>query len=295
MLRPAQIKALPLYSTPQLDELIWPFEKSGKYSVKSSFRLLCERQDSIENLLQASIDERGAHEDTLHSLWSCNGLKKVWEKDFGWIFRFGVVLSSFKELVKLVFTKSKLVPLFATTAWSVWFHRNKFRVSENARPLGQIVDFARDYVRDFKSLKSSTPTVRVTTPKVWSPPDCEVKAALAEKIMKPPIVEALELLVARRTALFSEKALGVIKLDKKTKTNVHRFLFVHAFNLYKQSNRRKQLKFRAWIYTVGTKNNIFVDKRKRRGPPDLHPNIHTLFSPVSLGCFLKFDPKKKGK
>ncbi|KAK7843370.1 hypothetical protein CFP56_012649 [Quercus suber] len=36
----------------------------------------------------------------------------------------------------------------------------------------------------------------------------EVKAALAEKIMKPPIVEALELLVARRTALFSEKALG---------------------------------------------------------------------------------------
>nr|POE76924.1 hypothetical protein CFP56_26315 [Quercus suber] len=98
-----------------------------------------------------------------------------------------VVLSSFKELVKLFFTKSELVP--PTTAWLVWFHRNKFRVGENARPLGQIVSFERDYVRDFKSLKSSTPMVRVAT----------------QKIRKPPTVEALELLAAKRTAFFSEE------------------------------------------------------------------------------------------
>ena len=78
----------------------------------------------------------GAHEDTLHSLRSCSGLKEVWVKDFGWFFRSGVVFSSFKELVNLVFTKSELVPLFATTAWSVWFYRNKIRLSENARPMG---------------------------------------------------------------------------------------------------------------------------------------------------------------
>ena len=88
----------------------------------------------------------GAHEDTLHSLWSCSGLKGVWEKDFGWIFRSGVVFSSFKELVNLVYTKPALVPLFVATTWSVWFHRNKIRLSENARPLGQIVGFAWDYV-----------------------------------------------------------------------------------------------------------------------------------------------------
>ena len=168
-----RIKALPLCSTPQLDVLIWPLEKSGKYSIKSRFRLLCEGQDSAETLLQASNEERGfwkklwkiqvpekikhflwwactnslttkenlvkrkilpdaicsrysgAHEDTLHSLWSCDGLKEVWMKDFGWIFRFRVLFSSFKELVKLVFTRSNLIPLFAITTWSIWFHRNK--------------------------------------------------------------------------------------------------------------------------------------------------------------------------
>nr|POE53651.1 hypothetical protein CFP56_36815 [Quercus suber] len=112
-------------------------------------RLLCEVRDSAEILSQASTDERGAHEDTLHSLWSCSGLKEVWEKDFGWIFRSRMVITSLKRLVNLAFTKSELVPLFATTAWSVWFHRNKIRLSENSRPLSQIVGFARDYVHDF--------------------------------------------------------------------------------------------------------------------------------------------------
>ena len=75
-----------------------------------------------------------------------------------------------RSWVSLVFTKSELVPLFATTTWSVWFHRNKTRLNENARSLGQIVGFAQDYVRDFKSLKCNSPTVRAAAPKVWSPP-----------------------------------------------------------------------------------------------------------------------------
>lgn len=89
-----------------------------------------------------------ASEDVLHSLWSCNGLKEVWEKDFGWVFRSGMVFTSFRDLVKLVFTKSGTAALFATTAWSVWFHRNKTRVNESTRPLGQIADLARDYLHD---------------------------------------------------------------------------------------------------------------------------------------------------
>ena len=143
-----------------------------------------------------------------------------------------MVFSSFKELVNLVFTKSELVPLFATTAWLVWFYRNKIRLSENARPMGQIVGFVWDYVRDFKSSECCTPTVRIAAPKVWSPPNCnewkinfdgvmycesteagvgvivqnsfgKVKATLAEKIRMPSSVEVMELLAAKRAALFS--------------------------------------------------------------------------------------------
>ncbi|XP_030963981.1 uncharacterized protein LOC115985156 [Quercus lobata] len=126
-------------------------------------------------------------------------------------------------------------------AWSIWFHRNKTRVGESARPLDQIASFAREYVHDFKSLKKSSPTLRASAPKVWSPPADdgwkinfdgamfnesgevgigvvmrnsvgEVKAVLAEKIKKPPSVEVLELLAARRAALFSED----LGLDKVT-------------------------------------------------------------------------------
>ena len=145
-----------------------------------------------------------------------------------------MVFYSFKELVNLVFTKSELVPLFATIAWSVWFYRNKICLSENARPMGQIVGFVQDYVRDFKSLECCTPTVRIAAPKVWSPPNCnkwkinfdgamycesteagvgvivrnsfdKVKAALVEKIRMPSSMEALELLVAKRATLFSQE------------------------------------------------------------------------------------------
>ena len=112
----------------------------------------------------------GVQEDLLHSLWSCNDLKEVWRRDFGWIFRSGSIFSSFKELVALVFTKPELVPLFATTAWSIWFHRNKTRVGESVRPLDQLAGFAREYVHDFKSLKKSSSTLRVSAPKTWSPP-----------------------------------------------------------------------------------------------------------------------------
>ena len=113
-------------------------------------------------------------------------------------------------------------------------------MGENARPLGQLVSFARDYVHDFKSLRNNSSTIRVSAPKIWSPPNrytwkinfdgamfCgsaeagvgavvqnsfgEVKAAMTEKIRKPPTMEALELLAARRATLFSEE-LGLEKV-----------------------------------------------------------------------------------
>ena len=37
-----QIKSIPLCSIPQPDILIWPKENSGVYSVKSSYKALCE-------------------------------------------------------------------------------------------------------------------------------------------------------------------------------------------------------------------------------------------------------------
>ncbi|XP_075665130.1 uncharacterized protein LOC142634749 [Castanea sativa] len=191
----ARIKALPLCSFSQSDVVIWSLEKSGKYSVKSGFCLLCESWDSVENLPQASTDDR--------VFW-----KKLWR---------------IQELVNLVFTRFEQVPLFATIAWSVWFHRNKIRLGEIARSLGQIVGYAQDYLHDFKSLKRCTPTINFDEAMYSESEDAgvgvvvrnsfgEVKAALAKKIRKPPSVDVLELLAARRAALFSEE-LGLDRVN----------------------------------------------------------------------------------
>ncbi|XP_030968534.1 uncharacterized protein LOC115989027 [Quercus lobata] len=98
--------------------------------------------------------------------------------------------------------------------------------------LGHIRRFARDYIRDFKNLTSMPSAPVRTAPRGWRPlandvwkinfdgamfgesdeagigviiRDCrgEVKAALSEKIKKPPTVDVLELMAAKRAMTFS--------------------------------------------------------------------------------------------
>ena len=92
--------------------------------------------------------------------------------------------------------------------------------------LGQIRRFARDYIRDFKNLTGMPSALVRTAPQRWCPPTNdlwkinfdgamfgesdeagigvvirdgrgEVKAALFEKITKPPTVDVLELLATK--------------------------------------------------------------------------------------------------
>lgn len=171
-------------------------------------------------------------EDVLHSLCSCDKLKEVWEEDFGWVDRSRAQLNSFSELLKLIQSKPHSVALFAATAWSIWYHRNKTRLNETSLPLGKIEGFARDYIRNFNNLISIPPSSRRAVPQRWCPPtsDCwkvsfdgamfgesdeagigvvirnsngKVRATLSEKIKKPPTVDILELVAAKRVVLFS--------------------------------------------------------------------------------------------
>nr|POE75942.1 hypothetical protein CFP56_23406 [Quercus suber] len=53
------IKSLPLSSIPQLDTLVWSFEKLGSYSVKSGYKLLCELHNLDMNRPQVSESQKG--------------------------------------------------------------------------------------------------------------------------------------------------------------------------------------------------------------------------------------------
>ena len=171
-------------------------------------------------------------EDVVHSLWSCEVLREVWNVEFGWVRDLGAQWTSFSELLKCIQSKTHTVALFAATVWSIWYHRNKLRLDESSRPLGQIRSFAREYIRDFQTLNVSPSCFVCTGPRKWSPPADDVwkvnfdganfgesdeagigvvirdsrgavKAALSEKIKKPPTVDVLELFAAKRAVTFS--------------------------------------------------------------------------------------------
>ena len=72
------IKSLPLCFIPQSDSLVWPAERSGKFSVKSGYKCLCEdllvREHDLETV--------GAAKGFWKSVWSLNVPRKI--KHFLW-------------------------------------------------------------------------------------------------------------------------------------------------------------------------------------------------------------------
>nr|POE98911.1 putative ribonuclease h protein [Quercus suber] len=72
------IKSLPLSSIPQLDTLVWSFEKLGNYSVKSGYKLLCELHNLDINRPQVSESQKGFWK----SIWKLKVPGKI--KQFLW-------------------------------------------------------------------------------------------------------------------------------------------------------------------------------------------------------------------
>ena len=121
--------------------------------------------------------------------------------------------------------------LFAVTAWSLWRQTNKIRVEESATPLDKIPSEARHYLHEFKNFNAAPVMSKPQRCIKWKPSDAdcfktnfegavftdtgeagigvvirnskdEVMASLSEKIPNPPSIVLLELLAARRAALF---------------------------------------------------------------------------------------------
>ena len=139
---------------------------------------------------------------------------------------------SFKDLVDKIREKPQTLAFFAVMAWAVWHHRNKSRLQEYLMPLNRIATYAKNYIQNLKNLEYSHPRTQSRVSKKWNPPplnsfktnfdgamfneSCEVgigvvirnckgeiMVALSEKIQKPQSVVALEMLAARRAALFA--------------------------------------------------------------------------------------------
>ena len=141
----------------------------------------------------------------------------------------------FSNVLEKIRVKLTLLPLFAVTAWSVWFQRNKTRLKDNPLPLRNVAGFAKNYLCEFRGLDRKLPHRQLTSSPRWHPPNagsvktnydgamfgesdnagigvvirnCEGQAlaAFSEKIAKPPTVEILELLAARRAISFTAES-----------------------------------------------------------------------------------------
>ena len=140
----------------------------------------------------------------------------AWDIDFHWVDRSSTSSESFSEVFQKICSNPALVPLFAVTAWSIWYQRNKLRLNENPLPLQNIAGFAKNYLSKFRSLEKSHPHGRSSIIRRWYPPTAgavktnydgamfnesekagigvvirdsegQVLAALSEQIVKPPL------------------------------------------------------------------------------------------------------------
>ncbi|XP_075674751.1 uncharacterized protein LOC142643927 [Castanea sativa] len=90
-------------------------------------------------------------EETEHALWSCPELEMVWGDCEEWCFRFEAEFINVKELLSWLIAEGKSLELFAYTAWMVWNQRNKACVNQQAIPLHQMVEQAKQTLAQFRA------------------------------------------------------------------------------------------------------------------------------------------------
>ncbi|KAK7839398.1 hypothetical protein CFP56_018063 [Quercus suber] len=160
-------------------------------------------------------------------------------------------VSSFRDLLELVFCSSLNSEVFAMTCWAIWNRRNKLQVGEVVWPLNKVAGIAHHHLQEFQQVcHCPSKKVRVRRP-WWKPPDAgfvkanfdgaifedlmatgigmdvqnkhgEVVATLAELIPIPASVFTLETLAARCAIhFFRELAIRNVVFKGDLESSIH--------------------------------------------------------------------------
>lgn len=154
---------------------IWKMKVPGKikhFLWKACTNLLLTKENLMKcKILQESVCHHCSRdsEDVVHTLWGCECLKVVWDSEFGWVDKNLASSDSFSDLLQRIQDKLAFLPLFTTTAWSIWYQHNKSRLQENSLPLKNIAGFAKDYICEFKNLGYTRSNSRQAVPRGWHP------------------------------------------------------------------------------------------------------------------------------
>nr|POE61197.1 hypothetical protein CFP56_34358 [Quercus suber] len=94
--------------------------------------------------------------------------------DFDWVDRSSTATDSFSAVFQNVRARPASVPLFAATAWSIWYQRNKTRLQDNPLPLCNVAGFARNYLSEFRGMDRPCVHRKGAGPRRWIPPASDI-------------------------------------------------------------------------------------------------------------------------
>ena len=114
-------------------------------------------------------------ETAIHAIWNCPSLGIVWSS-MPWKGAMnGISFLSFLDLFQFITTNqpNHETELFAMICWSLWYHRNRKRLSQPTEPLDRLVVRAQELLSEYHSTHSPSlnpPPVVLPRP-AWNPPE----------------------------------------------------------------------------------------------------------------------------
>lgn len=178
---------------------------------------LYKRKVVVDKLCDQCLVE---FEDEVQALWSCDGIREVWEAPFAAANMKNPRMNSMCDLVSFILQETGELDKFAMVAWAIWQCRNKLRLKEDNTPIHKVYKSALSLLTEFWQKKPSHTGQRFSRPTHWTPPPPNsvkvnfdgtvfgdsneagvgvvvrndrgvVRAALLEKILMPSSVEVL--------------------------------------------------------------------------------------------------------
>uniref|UniRef100_A0A2N9F767 RNase H type-1 domain-containing protein n=1 Tax=Fagus sylvatica TaxID=28930 RepID=A0A2N9F767_FAGSY len=131
-------------------------------------------------------------ETTLHALWNCPSIELVWSSLPWRASIVGTNFLNFLDLIQFMIANrtSHEFESFAMVCWSLWYHRNKKRLSQPTEPQDRLVAKAQELLAEYNSAHHSQMPPQPSSASSraeWKPPDlgrCKVNfdgAVFAER------------------------------------------------------------------------------------------------------------------
>ncbi|KAL4341176.1 hypothetical protein GQ457_08G012070 [Hibiscus cannabinus] len=179
-----QILSMPLSSSNPDDAIIWRFDSSGCYSVKSGYRLLAHVSDSqIVVSTNSNVDQI---KRLYSALWSLAIPTKIKEDSSG--YKLHIVRSILSHLGIALFLpslehdwllwlsslfdqldKRKMV-LFVVSIWGIWTYRNNKIHNQMSQSAMDLVRFIKSYVGELTSIADNDASLCPASRMHWIPP-----------------------------------------------------------------------------------------------------------------------------